>query len=108
PELKGLKARVGQPLLMVNVAGTLHQVSAQEGLDTLCARYHYPADLLSLLNHVPAGFELNPGQVLFIPGAKPKVLSAQMSRLFDMRNIFRSPLTGRFTSPMGFRKDPFT
>lgn len=109
PELKGINARAGQSLLMVNVSGTLHQVSPEETLNSLCARYQYPADLCTLVNHIPGGFDPGAGQLLFIPGAKPRVLSAQLSRLMAMRQLFRSPLqVGHYTSYVGVRKDPFT
>jgi murein DD-endopeptidase MepM/ murein hydrolase activator NlpD len=107
PELEDLDASLGQPLLLPNQRGCLHQVAAGEGADTLAAMYQVPALAITAANSVPWS-ELSAGQVLFIPGGHPRQLSPAMRQLFQQRRLFRSPLQGVYTSLVGERIDPFT
>jgi len=107
PELQDLDAGMGQPLLLPNQRGCLHQVSAGEGTDTLAAMYQVSALTITAANRLPWS-GLAAGQVLFIPGGHPQNLNQHMTQLFQQRRLFRSPLKGVYTSLVGERIDPFT
>ena len=107
PELKNLDAWMGQPLLMVNQRGAIHIASEFDTEEMVARRYGIEPEELLASNKMP-WYGLREGQVLFIPGAKPGLVSKDMENQFAKRKIFRSPLEGRYTSLIGSRRDPFT
>lgn len=107
PELKGLGARINQPILMPSYYGALHQVVAGENVSRVAALFSASPALVRKANHI-AWSGLTPGQILFIPNAKPKDFSPDMAKLYSERTFLRSPLGGRTSSQMGVRQDPFT
>jgi hypothetical protein len=108
PELKGRDGKVGQALLVINSKGSLYQAAAQESLAAISRKVGVPAETLALTNHLPADFDLTAGQLLFIPGGQALAASPSMKRWLALRKVMRTPLYGRYTSFVGFRKDPFT
>ncbi len=104
--LTGFFAPQGSPLLMSNCRGMLHQVAVDETLDTLAARYGVSPTALAQWNTLPGG-RVSPGEVLFIPKARPDELTKPMKHLYWMRGLFSAPLEGRYSSLEGYRTDPF-
>jgi LysM repeat protein len=107
PELEGFDARLGESLLMANARGALHQVKAGDTFDTIAALYGVKAEDIRKGNRV-GWTGLKPLEVLFIPDGSPKELGPKLNELYQERSILRAPLSGRYTSLMGMRTDPFT
>jgi LysM repeat protein len=108
PELTDIYAKkVGYPLLVPSLGGVLHQVTAGETLDAIGTHYSLSATAIAEANRI-SWMGLSPGQVLFVPGAKPKDFTAPMAKLYSDRQFLRSPLGGAYTSFVGVRSDPFT
>jgi murein DD-endopeptidase MepM/ murein hydrolase activator NlpD len=107
PELSSFYARLGQPLLVATRRGSLHQVGEGESLAQVAEAYHVSPTAVADANRL-SWFGLKPGELLFIPGAKPRLLSDEMGKLYARRRLFRSPLSGTYTSLVGERHDPFT
>ncbi|MES2202520.1 MAG: LysM peptidoglycan-binding domain-containing protein, partial [candidate division FCPU426 bacterium] len=107
PDLEDLVVNTNRPLLLANQRGTLHQVKAGDDLASVAKLYSAdPAELKSA-NRI-GFFGLHKGQLLFIPGGKPKQFNEKLASLYQRRSLLRSPLAGRTTSTMGTRSDPFT
>jgi murein DD-endopeptidase MepM/ murein hydrolase activator NlpD len=107
PDMEHLNAYVGRPVLLPNQRGTLHQVGAGQTPESIEQDYGLLSGTVRAANQV-GWLGLRVGQVLFLPGAAPKQLTAPMQQLFAQRDFFRSPLAGHYTSMMGKRVDPFT
>ncbi len=107
PNLENIKARAKQPLLVANQRGAMHQIKGGETVATLATDYNVKADEIRHANRI-SWLGLRQGQLLFIPGAKPRQLKAGMASIFEKRRLFRSPLAGHYTSLVGSRSDPFT
>jgi LysM repeat protein len=106
PYLTGFLARAKRPILMVNRVGTLYQVQSGDSLASVAQAYGVSPTALSAANRIP-WFGPLVGEVLFIPDAEPRNLNPAMAKLFAMRKIFISPVSGRLSSPFGQRIDPF-
>ena len=94
---------IGQVLTVPSIDGLLHTVKKGETLADISAAYKVSVTALLDANDLTET-NLAIGQKLFVPGA---ALSA-----FDLRKalgeLFMYPITGRLTSPFGYRADPFT
>lgn len=108
PDLANLNAYVGRALVVANQRGTLHWVKADDSLSGIDAAYHLESGTAKAANRLGFLQALREGQVLFLPGARPKPLNTEMAAIYDRRNQIRSPLAGRYTSLLGTRTDPFT
>jgi LysM repeat protein len=106
PQLEKIVCQVGQKILLPNRGGILHQVKAGESVYQIALDYRVPADGILQANRVDADWGLVPGMWLFIPGAKPLYLSQGMHKQYSKRALFRSPLSGRYTSFVGSRIHP--
>jgi murein DD-endopeptidase MepM/ murein hydrolase activator NlpD len=45
---------------------------------------------------------------LFVPGAKPHMMTEKMRSFYEKRRLFISPIGGRYTSGFGWREHPIT
>jgi len=82
-------------------------VQPGESLESIAAEYGLKPEQVKAANRI-GWLGLKPGQLLFLPGAKPRQLGPKLSDDYKRRSILRSPLKGRYTSTMGTRSDPFT
>jgi murein DD-endopeptidase MepM/ murein hydrolase activator NlpD len=104
PELKDMNARNNQVLLVPDEIGVLHQIKAGESLKTIADNFGIEES--DLKNENNTDFFLSAGDIIFIPDASPVELNANISKIYEKRNLFRSPLAGKYTSLMGTRHDP--
>lgn len=107
PELENLQAWLEQPLMMSNTKGSLVLAKRGDSLRTIAIRAGMEAKTIAEANRLP-WYGLREGQLLFLPGARPAMLSAAMKDHYGKRSIFRSPLQGSYSSLKGNRSDPFT
>ena len=108
PDLSNLNAYVGRSLVVSNQRGSLHWVKAGDSLGAIESAYHLETGTAKAANRLGWMQSLREGQVLFLPGARPKPINPEMAAIYDRRNQIRSPLAGRYTSLLGTRTDPFT
>ena len=107
PDMEHVEAYIGRAVLVPNQLGTLHQVQPGDSVGSVERDYGLKPGQLRAANHV--GWSgLRPGEVVFLPGARPRQFTPAMQSLWEGRDFFRSPLAGRFTSFLGTRTDPFT
>jgi len=107
PDMAHVEAYVGRAVLLPNQVGTLHQVMPGDTVGSVEKDYGVAAGTLRAANRV-GWMGLRPGEVVFLPGARPRQFTPAMQALWEGRDFFRSPLAGRFTSFVGVRVDPFT
>jgi murein DD-endopeptidase MepM/ murein hydrolase activator NlpD len=108
PDLASLSAYVGRALLVANKRGSLYFVQAGDSLQSIEKEYECKPGLIKANNRVGWMQALRPGQVLLLPGVKPKPLNPEMADIYKRRSLLRSPLAGHYTSLLGTRIDPFT
>ncbi len=61
-------------------------------------------------NYLPTLFKIistDQVRLVFIPGEKPVLVNNSLEKLYRLKNIFQSPVSGRFTSLYGDRAHPF-
>jgi murein DD-endopeptidase MepM/ murein hydrolase activator NlpD len=104
PELKDMMARKDQVIIVPSEAGVLHQVKAGESLKVIADAFGVGEKDLKDANNI--GFFLSHGDMLFIPDAMPAELNENIAKIYEKRYLFRSPLSGRYTSLKGLRHDP--
>jgi murein DD-endopeptidase MepM/ murein hydrolase activator NlpD len=104
PEIKDMFARKGQLLIVPETEGVLHQIKPGESLKSIADTFGVEEKDIKGANWT--GFFLSPGDILFIPDAAPAELNQYMTKIYEKRELFRSPLAGRYTSLKGRRKDP--
>jgi murein DD-endopeptidase MepM/ murein hydrolase activator NlpD len=108
PELDGLKAFSGEQIIVINRRGVIHEVKeAGENTKILAEVYKTDRGSIEKENNITLGI-LRPGDLVFIPGVRPVFISENLQKLYEKRNMFRSPLSGRYTSLMGTRVHPVT
>ena len=81
-------------------------VKSGETLSGIALDYAVEARVILAANHINREWGVIPGMWLFIPGAKPRYLDSGMRELYSKRALFRSPLSGRYTSFVGNRIHP--
>jgi murein DD-endopeptidase MepM/ murein hydrolase activator NlpD len=106
PGMEKLHASLGQTIRVPGSKGAVHTTIEQEDVHAIAARYGKPAEIIAEVNNLRPKHILVPGLELFIPGAKPAMLSGAMAAHYSLRGIFGSPLPGRITSGMGLRTHP--
>jgi murein DD-endopeptidase MepM/ murein hydrolase activator NlpD len=106
PGLEKLSAARGQTILVPNQKGVIHRTGEREDVQIIAELYNTPQEKIASVNNLQPKHILSADLELFIPGAKPRKLSEEMTAQYNLRNIFGSPLPGRITSGMGMRKHP--
>lgn len=108
PELKDLLARLDYELIVPTKCGVIHQVTDNdETLDVLAELYKTTVDEIRQANNLKQG-RIKHGNVIFIPGSKPVYMHEDLKNLYAKRSMFRSPLSGTYTSLFGTRTHPVT
>lgn len=108
PELEDLKAYRDKELIVTSKRGVIHEVKdREESLDLLAELYKVEKDTIKKANGIMFD-RISEGDLLFIPGAKPIYMSESLQKLFAKRSMFRSPISGVYTSLFGTRTHPVT
>ncbi len=108
PALESLNAWIDQSLLLVNRPGCLHLVRAGENIDAVARDYSIEPKKIRAANRIPL-LGIRAGQLLFIPDASPvHMLTPEMKEHYARRSLFRSPLSGGYSSLKGLRQDPIS
>jgi LysM repeat protein len=108
PDLSNLNAYIGRAVLVSNQRGAMVVVEPGDSVASLEKDYGLAAGILQANNRLGWAQAIRPGQVLFLPGVKPKPSNPDMAAIYQKRSLLRSPLAGRYTSLVGKRVDPFT
>jgi LysM repeat protein len=108
PDLSNLNAYIGRAVLVSNLRGAMVAVAPGDSVASLEKDYGLAAGALKASNRLGWAQALRPGQLLFLPGVKPKPSNPDMAAIYQKRSLLRSPLAGRYTSLVGKRVDPFT
>ncbi len=106
PHLEKIVCYTGQKILLPSRGGCLHQVKPGESLHKIALDYRVDAAAIQAANVINLDLGVVPGMWLFVPGAKPLYLSQGMHKQYSKRSLFRSPLSGRYTSFVGKRIHP--
>ncbi|HRU39276.1 MAG TPA: M23 family metallopeptidase [Candidatus Goldiibacteriota bacterium] len=108
PELENLLARKGSEIIVLSKRGVIHEVKDKaENLNLLAELYRIDEASIKATNRIPLQ-GIKEGDLLFIPGAKPVYMHENLQKLFAKRSMFRSPLSGVYTSLYGTRIHPVT
>jgi len=111
PYLTGLLAKNGEEIVVPDKKGALQVINSRKDLAKISQEYGVDENKIRSVNNLSASvfefFEPAKTRLIFIPDVKPKVLTKELSEIFKLREMFNSPLAGRYTSFYGFRKDPF-
>ncbi len=95
--------KIGTELKIPNKSGIFYTVKKGDNLSTLARKYNVSVNEIADINDLPSSV-IRIGQSLFIPGA---ALDA-WDRAAMIGSLFKRPVSGRITSKIGFRIDPFT
>lgn len=114
PHWENLKAKSSQKILVPSERGVLHMIhdsSAVTDLQTIyCVNENdIIIQKLSPLERIERFFSSEPAPLaVFVRQARPRsdYLTDNMARQFELRERFRSPLGGRFSSYYGTRRHP--
>lgn len=108
PEFEDLRAFLNRQIVVLSKKGVIHEVaSGNENIKELAEIYKVnEADIKN--NNTLFMNMLMKGDLLFIPDTKPVFISDNLKGIFARRNMFRSPLSGRYTSLVGIRVHPVT
>ena len=93
----------GTTLKIPNMDGVVHVVSKGDSLSALASRYDTTIVHIIDANDLSSQ-TIRPGQTLFIPGAR--LSSYQLKKALGELVVW--PLSGRISSPFGYRPNPFT
>jgi hypothetical protein len=109
PYLNSFQAVVGEKIACVDRKGALHYVRGGETLGALSKLYNVPAREIRRFNRLSLSGGFRKGDVLFIPGARPRVMTERMNATYAKRKLFAVPTNGWVASrPFGMRVNPFT
>ena len=111
PYLKDLLARGGEEIVVPAKKGVLQIINSKKDCEKLAVQYGVSEQDIRKINNISTSIfeflEADKARLVFIPDVKPKVLTKEMSDLYSIREMFISPLAGRYSSMFGLRKDPF-
>jgi len=94
---------IGTKLKIPNISGVYYRVRKGDSLSSIASKYKTDINKIADINDLPSSV-IHVGDVLFVPGGT----LTSWERASALGNLFKKPTTGRLTSRMGFRKDPFT
>ena len=108
PQMKTYNVSINEKLLLPTTGGSLHPVSENDSWESVAEKYDIDETVLKNTNF--AVKELSDAQYIFIPGKRPAIdtLNESMQEKYALRDLFRSPLAGRLSSPFGTRRHPIT
>jgi murein DD-endopeptidase MepM/ murein hydrolase activator NlpD len=94
--------KIGTTLQIPNISGIYYHVKRGDTLSSLS--YRYKVDMYKVVDVNDLGSSvIYVGQRLFIPGGT----LSEWEKAEALGTLFKYPATGRLTSRIGFRKDPF-
>jgi murein DD-endopeptidase MepM/ murein hydrolase activator NlpD len=97
------RLQVGAALKVPNIDGIVYKVQRGDNLSSIASRNN--TTLLDLVDaNDLASHTINPGQILFIPGAR--LSSYDLKKALGTLVIW--PVSGRISSSFGYRNNPFT
>ena len=97
------QVRVGETIKIPNQDGIFIRLPKGQELEALCAGKEIPAEVVLLVNGLRRE-QVRPGDDLFFPG----VQHTGVERSVATGEAFLKPVQGWFSSPFGYRQDPFT
>jgi murein DD-endopeptidase MepM/ murein hydrolase activator NlpD len=104
--LNGIKnarlIQIGQVLRIPNQDGVLYTIKKGDTLDAIAEKYKSDADAIRFVNELFTDEALS-GTSIFIPGGRLDWMERQEIN----GDLFIWPVTGRITSPYGYREWPF-
>jgi murein DD-endopeptidase MepM/ murein hydrolase activator NlpD len=95
--------RSGQNIRIPNMDGIPYTVKKGDSYTKIAATFEVPLEAVLDANDIQSDV-INPGTVLFIPGARMDKNALRQA----LGELFIYPVSGRMSSPFGWRKDPFT
>jgi len=112
--------RPGMVLRIPNQDGIFYTIRSGDKIDDVARRYRVPVDRIRQVNPTVDLHSLKAGNEIFLPGARPQIISEPARRAGTgsgrqqasvqnraTRN-FRWPVMGRISSPYGWRRHPIT
>jgi murein DD-endopeptidase MepM/ murein hydrolase activator NlpD len=93
----------GQELKIPNMDGIPYTVKRGDSLLKISGSMGVPLTAILDANDIESD-DINPGTVLFIPGARMKTEDLRLA----LGEFFKYPIRGKLSSPFGWRNDPFT
>jgi murein DD-endopeptidase MepM/ murein hydrolase activator NlpD len=108
PQLKTYEVNLNQKILLPSAGGSLHPIQDNDTWEKIAERYDVDSKMLQDVNFGIS--TLVPGEYVFIPGKQPAIdlMNKDMQAKYELRSLFRSPLSGRYSSVFGKRKHPVT
>ncbi|MBQ7612539.1 MAG: M23 family metallopeptidase [Spirochaetaceae bacterium] len=97
------RLQVGFKLTIPSVDGIFHTVKNGETLGSIANKYGLTVNNLLDSNNLQTDV-ISVGDTIFIPGGRLSNFELKKA----LGELFIYPITGRLTSPFGYRKDPFT
>ncbi|MDR1308153.1 MAG: peptidoglycan DD-metalloendopeptidase family protein [Treponema sp.] len=95
--------RAGQKIRIPNMDGIPYTVKKGDSYTKIAADFEVPLEAVLDANDIQSG-AINAGTVLFIPGARMDKNALRQA----LGELFIYPVSGRMSSPFGWRRDPFT
>jgi len=95
--------QIGSTLQIPSSSGIFYTVKRGDSLSSIIGRYGGSLNDIADVNDLESA-TIRVGQKLFVPGGK----LTEWERAEALGTLFKYPTSGRLTSRMGFRKDPFT
>lgn len=97
------KLQIGTNLVIPSLDGLFHTVQSGETLATIAEKYKLSVNNILDVNDLTSE-TISIGEKIFIPGAR--LSNFQLKKA--MGELFIYPVSGRITSPFGYRIDPIT
>ena len=97
------RLQVGMELKIPEVDGVPYEVKAGDSLSSIAKNHNISINSILDANDMDTDI-LNPGEILFIPGAAMNEYDYKKA----MGTLFIYPTSGRLSSGFGYRPDPFT
>lgn len=109
-----LLAKATHEVVIPSEKGCLHFVTRMENIEEIAAKYQVSTDKIAIQKLPPFYkyyYRLKKEQkpiAIFVKGEKPEVdfLTDKLAKQYSLRETFRSPLGGRYSSFYGNRKHP--
>ncbi|MDR2185391.1 MAG: M23 family metallopeptidase [Treponema sp.] len=97
------RLKEGEVIRIPNMDGIPYSVKRGDTLLKISSVQGIPLEVILDANDIQSD-TINPGTVLFLPGARMRSEDLKMA----LGEFFIYPIRGRLTSPFGWRRDPFT
>ncbi|MDR2101441.1 MAG: M23 family metallopeptidase [Treponema sp.] len=97
------RLREGEILRIPNMDGIPYTVIKGDSLSKISSAMDVPLEVILDANDIVSE-NIDPGTVLFIPGAKKRTEDLKLA----LGELFIYPIRGRLTSPFGWRNDPIS